>query len=94
MKTCKSEEVSSVVHVLWTSEVNLCKNDDHRWFFAKVKLFSVIETNPGPPINNVDPTLTIKAPYSQGDITAFGANAGQQCIAMSLCALIYNLSKE
>ena len=30
MKTCKSEEVSSVVHVLWTSEVNLYKNDDHR----------------------------------------------------------------
>ena len=41
-------------------------------------------------MNNIDPTLTVKAPYSQGDITVFGANAGQQCAAMSLCALIYN----
>ena len=51
------------------------------------------ETNPGPPMNNIDPTLTVKASYSQGDITVFGANAGQQCIAMSFCALIYNRSQ-
>ena len=44
---------------------------------AKVKLFNDIEIYPGPPINNVDPTLTVKAPYSQGDITVFGANVGQ-----------------
>ena len=41
-------------------------------------------------MNNIDPTLTVKAPYSQGDITVFGVNAGQQCVAMSLCALIHN----
>ena len=41
-------------------------------------------------MNNIDPTLTVKAPYSQGDFTVFGANAGQQCIAVSFCALIYN----
>ena len=46
------------------------------------------KTNPGPPINNVDPTLTVEAPYSKGDITVSGAKAGQQCV--SLCALIYN----
>lgn len=46
-------------------------------------------TNAGPPINNVDSTLTVKAPYSQSDITVFGANAGQQCVSMRLCALIY-----
>lgn len=46
-------------------------------------------TNPGPAINNVDSTLTVKAPYSQSDITVFGANAGQKCVAMRLCALIY-----
>ena len=28
--------------------------------------------------------------YSQGDVALFGSNAGQQCIARSLCALIYN----
>ena len=41
-------------------------------------------------MNNIDPTLIVKAPYSQGDITVFGANAGEQCIATSLRALIYN----
>ena len=35
------------------------------------------ETNPEPPMNNVDPTLIVKAPCCQGDITVFGANAGQ-----------------
>ena len=40
-----------------------------------------------------DPTLTIKAPYSQGDIMCFGENAGKQCVAMSLIALIYNKIK-
>ena len=44
-------------------------------------------------MNISDPTLTVKAPYSQGDITVFGANAGQQCVAMSLCALIYNIKE-
>ena len=61
-----------------------------------LKLYYLItETNPELPINNVDPTLTLRAPYSQGDITVFGANIGQQCVAMSLCTLIYNiLSKQ
>ena len=63
---------------------------DHKRCCAKINLCNDIETNPGPPMNNIDPTLTVKAPYSQGYITIFGANAGQQCVAMSLCALIYN----
>jgi len=41
-------------------------------------------------IHSIDPTLTIKAPYSQADIMYFGENAGKQCVAMSLSALIYN----
>ena len=40
----------------------------------------------------VDPRKIIKAPYSQGDVV-FGQNAGQQCVAMSLCALIYHNMK-
>ena len=40
--------------------------------------YLITETNPGPPINNVDPTLTVRAPYSHGDITVFDANVGQQ----------------
>ena len=30
------------------------------------------------------------APYSQGNELVFGQNAGQQCVAMSLCSLFYN----
>ena len=41
----------------------------------------------------VDPRKIIKAPYSQGDVVVFGKNAGQQCVAMSLCALIYHNMK-
>ena len=37
----------------------------------------------------VDPSKTIAAPYSQGNELVFGQNAGQQCVAMSLCSLIY-----
>ena len=43
-----------------------------------------METNPGLPIQSIDPTLTIKVPYDQGDIMYFGEDAGKQCIAMSL----------
>ena len=32
----------------------------------------------------------IVASYSQGNELVFGQNAGQQCVAMSLCSLIYN----
>ena len=32
----------------------------------------------------------INAPYCQGNVTVFGENAGQQFVAMSLCALIYS----
>ena len=41
----------------------------------------------------VDLRKIIKAPYSQGDVVVFGQNAGQQCVAMSLCALIYHNMK-
>ena len=47
------------------------------------------EKNPGPP-TYVDPNKTIVASYSQGNEFVFGQNAGQQCVAMSLCSLIYN----
>ena len=54
--------------------------------------FYCIEENPGLPISliYVDGTKTIHAPYCQGNVTVFGENAGQQCVAMSPCALIYS----
>ena len=69
------------------------KNASHRGHCATLNLCNDIETNPGPPIYGIDPTLTIKAPYSRGDIMYFGENAGKQCVAMSLIALIYNKIK-
>ena len=41
----------------------------------------------------VDPRKTMKAPYSQGDVVVFGQNAGQECVVMSLCRLIYHNMK-
>ena len=33
---------------------------------------------------------TIHAPYCQGNVVVLGENAGQQFVAMRLCALIYS----
>ena len=41
----------------------------------------------------MDPSKTIKAPYSQGNVAVFHENAGAQCVAMSLCALLYNYTR-
>ena len=58
-----------------------------------IQLANDVETNPVPGI--VDRTKTIAAPYSQqsqGNVEVFGtANAGTQCVAMFLSALVYNL---
>ena len=62
---------------------------NHRVNFGQFKLCTYIERNPRPSVY-VDATKTIHAPYCQGNVTVFGENAGQQCVAMSLCALIYS----
>ena len=62
----------------------------HRGNCTKNKLCNDIEKNPGP---GMDPSKTINAPYGQGNVVVFGQNIGQQCIAMSLCALIYHNMK-
>ena len=62
---------------------------NHQVNFGQFKLCTDIEKNPGPSVY-VDATKTINAPYCQGNVTVFGENAGQQCVAMSLCALIYS----
>lgn len=66
------------------------KNLNHVINYCKFSLSKDIEKNPGPNYNIIDPNQTICAPYSQGNIALFGLNAGKQCVAMSLCALIYN----
>ena len=68
----------------------LYKSQTHVANYCKLKLSTDIEKNPGPRPMYVDPSKTIAAPYSQGNELVFGQNAGQQCVAMSLCSLIYN----
>ena len=61
----------------------------HRANFGQFKHSTDIEKNPGPSCG-VDATKTIHAAYCHGNVVVFGENAEQQCVAMSLCALIYS----
>ena len=67
------------------------KNLNHRSNHCKFTLSSDLEKNPGPS-TVIDSNKTICAPYSQGNIALSGSNAGHQCVAMSLCALVYNFT--
>ena len=71
----------------------LYKNHTHLANYYKFKLSSDTEKNPGPMVLDIDHSKTIRAPYSQGNEILFGENAGQQCVAMSLCSLVYNHKK-
>ena len=59
---------------------SLFRSDNHRVNYCKLKLSFNAEKNPGP---IVDPIRTIRAPYSQGNVTVFGQSAGQQRVVMS-----------
>ena len=39
-------------------------------------------------------TFTVHADCHQGDASMFGSNAGKQCVAMSLCSIVYNEIKS
>ncbi len=71
------------------TEKAIYKDFSHRVNYCKhsLGLSGDIEVNPGPAF--VNPGKTIHAPYSQGNVDVFAENAGRQCVAMSLCALLY-----
>ena len=79
----KNTPLSSEIHCYVKNRKGL-----HGLILANLS-FVLIETNPGPSVY-LDATKTVNAPYCQGNVTVFGENAGQQCVAMSLCALIYS----
>ena len=79
---------NSISHILCRQSTY--KSLNHRVNCCKFNLCRDIEKNPGPTF--VDASKTIHAPYSQ-DFIVFGENAGQQCISMSLCALLYKYTK-
>jgi hypothetical protein len=63
---------------------------------AILRLANDVEENPGP-INIydiVDHSFTIRADFKQGNIFMFGINAGKQCVAMSIYAIVYNEIKS
>ena len=72
----------------------LYKSQPHAANYCKFKLISDIEKNPGPTPMHVDSSKTIAAPYSQDNEVVFGQNAGQHCVAVSLCSLIYNARQQ
>ena len=63
------------------------KGVNHRGNCTKNKLCNDIDKNPFSGMNYVVTSKTIKAPYIM-DVVVFRQHAGQQCVAMSLCALI------
>ena len=59
-----------------------------------LKFSNDVEENPGPTINDiVDCSCTIHASFNQGN-NLFGSNAGKQCVAMSLSAIVYKEIKS
>ena len=85
---------STKVHVLRTRKhkankrLAVFKTLNQRTNYCKTLLSTDIEKNPGPAI--IDPSKTIAAPYSQGNVEVFGStNEGTQCVAMSLSALVF-----
>ena len=74
--------------------MSLYKSQSHVANHYAYRLSRDVEKNPGPAPVCVNAINTITAPYCQGNEQAFGQNAGQQCIAMSLCSLIYSQKQE
>ena len=55
-----------------------------------LRLSNDVEENPGPTIYEiVNSNNTVRADFSQGNQSKFGENAGKQCVAMSLTAIIF-----
>ena len=54
-----------------------------------LRMANDVEENPGPTLYDiVDPSKTICADFSQSNARKFGRNAGKQCVAMSLTAIV------
>ena len=59
-----------------------------------LRLSNDIEENPGPTLYQIINVFeTLRADFSQGDQSNFGDNAGKQCVAMSLTAIIFRYIK-
>ena len=74
-------------------------NDNERYHVYNIvqlllRLSNDVEENPGPTINDiVDFSCTTHARFNQGN-DFFGSNAGKQCVAISLSAIVYKEIKS
>ena len=60
-----------------------------------LRLSNDVEENPGPTIFEIiNSNNTVYADFSQGSQSEFGNNAGKQCVAMSLTAIIFKYIKH
>ena len=60
------------------SRPDVFRDRNHRINYCEFSLSRDIKTNPGPLV--ADPSKTIVAPHSQGNVEIFGDNAGRQCV--------------
>ena len=63
----------------------------HRAVPLLLRLSNDVEESPGPRTINdiVDPAYIVHGDFNQGSELMFGMNAGKECVAMSLCAIVY-----
>ncbi|KAJ7386894.1 hypothetical protein OS493_006928 [Desmophyllum pertusum] len=66
------------------------KNKNHHSLHQKIKVSNDIEINPGPTFLYYDGCNTVRGTFHQGDEELFGINAGKQCVANSLVAVVFN----
>ena len=60
-----------------------------------LRMANDVEENPGPTLYDiVHPSKTICADFSQSNARKFGQNAGKQCVAMSLTAIVQTQLKN
>ena len=81
-QNCKNIEQHLQLNGTVSPQLDVFKTLNQRTNYCQFLLSHDIEKDPDPTI--VDPTKTISAPDSQGNISVFGTtNAGRQCVAMS-----------
>ncbi|CAB3983617.1 ATP-dependent DNA helicase PIF1 [Paramuricea clavata] len=70
--------------------------NNHFYVPLLLRLSNDVEENPGPRTISdiIDPMFTVHADNNQGNNSLFGLNAGKQCVAMSLCAIVYKEIKS
>ena len=66
----------------------------YRWYIpVLIQLANVVELNPGPS-HIVDCHKTVPVDFHQDAVMLLGRNAGIQCVAMCLTAVIYNYKRN